>query len=335
MTDTSEDPEQAELFDAVETDVRDVPLDAIEPTGDTTASLDNAISNLGTVSFPLLQLAEDEEYGYRIVDGRRRIAALRKQGAEEVTAHVVGPEFDTEADALTAVMNIVRKPNPVEEARAISRLIDNGYTPESLSRIGIPMQTVKKRMRLAKTPPAIRRGVRDGDIAEGTAEKVANLSPSLQQECATHYEEEGKLRRKDVKEIRQSDVKQQTEYMEDRLFDTPDVGQEQAAEGAEGVESGPMPEGEGEGKGDAHPAETGVEVPTDADAFQDYIQIAGAVRGYVVGEEYETAEEAVQDAVAAGTKLGLSPEETVSLLLTPPSHFLGNEGREEIEDLLS
>jgi len=329
MTHDVDDTEQGELFDAVETDVQEVPLDAIEPTQDSTASLDNAIANLGTVSFPLLQLTGDddeaEDYSYRIVDGRRRIATLRAQDAESLTAHVVSPEFDTEASALTAVMNIVRNPNPIAEARAIKDLIDNGYTPESLARIGIPKQTVKKRLRLAEAPTEIRAGVTAGDIAEGTAEKVANLSEALQRECAEHYEEEGTLRHKDVKEIRQANKRGEVEAMDDRLFSGPEVSRETAHDDAEQVETASPTDGKGDGPPTPDAPDTAIDIPTDEEAFRHFQRVAGTVRGYVLGAEnkdYDDPEQVVRDAIDTGTRLGLTPEEVVQLLRTPPAHFL-------------
>lgn len=335
-TNANPEPEadQQELFNAVESDLREVPLDAIEPTPDTgNTSLENAISNLGTVSTPILQLDEDtDEYGYRIVDGRRRIAALREQEQEEVTAHVVPPSMDAEADALTATMNIVRDPNPMEEARAIASLLDQGYTPESLSRIGIPKQTTKKRMRLWQCPDPIKEGVEEGEIAEGTAESVANLSPDLQQKCVRHYQTEDQLRGQDVTEIRQTEKKREAEDLEQKeVFDTPDVSRSTPSSGA--TEDDSSEEVESPSSSDSF--ETGVEIPSDKASFKDYIMIAGAVRTYLMGDKYDTTEEAVQGAVALGTKNDLTPEEVIELLRTPPEHFLSDEAAAIIEEQLS
>lgn len=323
MTDSAETPddEQGELFDAVEVDERDVPLDAIEPTNETApASLDNAIGQLGLVSTPLLQLEkESNEYGYRIVDGVRRIATLREQGRESVSAYVVGPEFESEAAALTAVLNIVRDPAPLREAKQIADLIEaRGYTPEALSRIGIPQQTTKKRLRLWNAPEAIKDGVREGNVAVGTAEKVANLSHSLQDECAEFYKENGKLRRKDLREIRQADREEQAGELPQKAFDTPDVCREE--DGQEDGGEAPSEDGASENEPDVL---DNIDLPTDADVFSDYIVVAGIVRKYLNDEDWDPSpEEVTQEVISVVTNMGLAPEEGLALLMAPPGHFL-------------
>ena len=325
MTDSTDTPEQGTLFESVETDLRTVPLDEIEPTEGVSDKMRAAIDVLGNVSTPIVRLTgepwEESDHAYEIVDGRRRIAALRSQGAEEIEVYAIPPDMEAEAEALTASMNIVREPNPLEEARSIAHLIEeHGYTPESLSKINIPQQTTKKRLRLWRAPEPVKEGVAEGEVAVGVAEKVANLPPELQEECAAFYEEEGTLRHKDVTEIRQADRSESAESMDDDLFDTPDVSRE-AAEG--GAEATPEEGGGEEGPEDERP-ETGVEVPQDEGAFRDYIVIAGAVRGLVVADEHESVEEAVEAAVALGKKNGLAPEEVLALLETAPAHFLGS-----------
>lgn len=332
MTDQPEEPteEQAELFDPVDSQLRDVPLDDVEPTGDTDASLADSIKALGTVSAPVLQLAETDAYAYRIVDGRRRIAALRAQGADEVTAHVVGPDFDSEADALTAAMNIVRNPNPLSEARAIANLLDNGYTPEALSRIGIPQQTTKKRMRLWNAPDAIKHGVAEGDIAEGTAEKVANLSPDLQEKCVQEYEEEGRLRGKDVTRIRQAQKQEDAQELEQKsVFDTPDVSREKPEEAESEPREGEARVGDPQpSPGDEHPT-ANVEIPTDREAFGHYLKINGVVNEHKMQGNMDSPEEIIDMALQVGEQLGLAPEEVMAHLLTPPSHFLPSDTLEQ------
>lgn len=213
---------QKELgFDRVRGSIREVALDDIEPTDnptDSDASLNNAVDALGLVSTPLIQASEHERWAFDIVDGVRRVHAARDAGTTTMHAYVLPPDVDAEADALTAIMNIVRRPSPLREAEALSDLIQAGYTKESLSRMGIDRKTLNKRLRLARAPDRIKEGVREGEIAEGTAEQVANMSRALQERCVAFYVEEGKLRRKDVKEIRQRTRDEEAEGFSDDLF---------------------------------------------------------------------------------------------------------------------
>lgn len=328
------EPDQGELFNAVDAELQAIALSEIEDVTVSNSALAESIAVLGNVSVPILQ---EQQAGlpYRVVDGRRRIAALRAQSDEDeevkIDAFVIGPGVEAEADALTAAMNIQREPNPIEEAKAISRLINQGYTPESLSRIlSIPRPTIEKRLRLSNAPAEIRNAVEEGNVAEGAAERVANLSASLQQECVQHLSDEGELRHKDIDAVRQADVEERVEQVDQTAFETPDVGRK-APDTTPGGDGSPgAPEGD---SGDESGVTADVDLPTDADCFQDYIMIAGAVREYVVGDEYDTAKEAVQGAIAAGTKRGLTPEEVLTLLRTGPAHFLDGSVASVADDL--
>jgi ParB-like chromosome segregation protein Spo0J len=201
--------------------LREIPLSEVRPnleSGD--SSIQSSVSTLGLLSVPVLQPAPtDVEYEYRIVDGRRRIEAATRSGREVIDAYVIPPDVGAEADALTFLLNLARSPSPLREAEALSDLVDSGYTPESLARLGPSLSTIKKRLRLASAPRPIKEGVRSDQIAEGVAEKVANLSGRLQDLCVEHYREAGDLRHKDVTEIRTADRNAQAERLPDNLFE--------------------------------------------------------------------------------------------------------------------
>ena len=324
MSQEKDQEEQQELFDPVEGDFQDVPLDQVQEVEDHDAAIGQSIETFGGVSTPVLR--HDPDYPdrpFRIVDGRRRITALRAGDTDTVHAFVVANGFNAEANALTAVLNIVRKPNAIEEARSIAELVDAGYTPESLSRIGIPKQTTKKRLRLWNAPDTIKAGVEQGEISEGVAEKVANMSPDLQERAVTFFEDEGKLRHKDLREIRRVGLEEEVEDMGDDLFDTPDVDRSDAVETASVPE-----EGEDEGAQEERPS-PGERSPLDTgkDSFREYIRVAGVVNEYFnpEGGAELTTEEVIEMAVDTGGRLDYDPDDVLAILNTPPSYFLHHD----------
>jgi len=223
---TTDHGEQKSLgFEEVDPEMKVVPLSDIRPNlsdGDT--AIQSSVDTLGLVSTPVLQPSPaDPDYGFRIVDGRRRIDAARDGGREEIHAYVIPADVGAEADALTFLLNLARSPSPLREAEALSDLVDSGYTVEALARLGPPKSTIEKRLRLAAAPGEIKDGVRADEIATGVAEKVANLSPTLQDRCVEYYLEEGQLRHKDVKSLRTAKRNEEASALPDTLFDTPDV----------------------------------------------------------------------------------------------------------------
>jgi ParB-like chromosome segregation protein Spo0J len=232
MTDhsDSQDPDSPQLdlgFDTVEPELKSVPLSAICPTSQSSdPAIESSVDALGLLSVPVLQPREAEGSGeenrYRIVDGRRRVDAARSVGRDVIDAYVIGAAVGPEADALTVLLNLARSPSPLREAEALSDLVESGYTPEALARLGPAKGTIEKRLRLAAAPPVIKDGVREGEIAEGVAEKVANLSKMLQEQCVACYREEGRLRHKDVKDLRTAHRNAEAEALPDALFKTPD-----------------------------------------------------------------------------------------------------------------
>jgi len=218
-------------FERVDPELKSIPITDIRPTlnsGD--SEIQSSINALGLLSVPVLQLASsDNEYRYRVVDGRRRIHAARNSDREVLDAYVIPAGVGPEADALTFLLNLARSPSPLREAEALSDLVDAGYTVEALARIGPSKSTIEKRLRLASAPRSIKEGVRRDDIAEGVAEKVANMFPTLQNQCVEHFEEEGKLRHKDVTELRKARRQEEAESLPDTLFEPPGSGEADAA----------------------------------------------------------------------------------------------------------
>jgi ParB family transcriptional regulator, chromosome partitioning protein len=133
-------------------------------------SLVESVKEQGIIQ-PVLVRRRDQGDGYELIAGERRWRAAQLAGFKELP--VVVKEADpTAAFEMALVENIQRQDlNPIEEAEAIRRLIDeHGYTQdEAATRIGRNRVTVTNCLRLLGLPPEIRAMVIEGELSEGHA----------------------------------------------------------------------------------------------------------------------------------------------------------------------
>ncbi len=108
---------------------------------------------------------------YRILDGRRRVAAAAKLGLETVPAVVVedGPE-------LTIMLHATRSENPVAELQAIQELMRAGMSEEQIARAGYAsIQRIRRIAKLNRLTPEMAERVNNAEIAPGVAFQIAML----------------------------------------------------------------------------------------------------------------------------------------------------------------
>jgi ParB family chromosome partitioning protein len=106
---------------------------------------------------------------YEIVAGERRWRASQKAGLRRIPA-VVKDVSDDKLLELALVENIQRQElNPIEEAKAYRKLIDNiGLTQDLVAeRVGKSRTIVTTAMRLLKLPDEIQRNLEDGKLSAG------------------------------------------------------------------------------------------------------------------------------------------------------------------------
>lgn len=106
---------------------------------------------------------------YEIVAGERRWRASQKGGLRRIPA-VVKEVSDDKLLELALVENIQRQElNPIEEARAYRKLIDNiGLTQELVAeRVGKSRTIVTTAVRLLKLPEEIQRNLEEGRLSAG------------------------------------------------------------------------------------------------------------------------------------------------------------------------
>jgi ParB family chromosome partitioning protein len=118
--------------------------------------------------------------GYRVIAGKRRLAALRDvyRGAEtapEIPCEVRDVDAAT-ADALSLSENFAREGmHPLDEAEAFAKLasIDCKGVAAIASEFGVSAGYVRQRMKLATLADPIKAAYRNGEIDTGTAEAFA------------------------------------------------------------------------------------------------------------------------------------------------------------------
>ena len=124
-----------------------------------------------------LVVSIDDDGGYRLIAGERRLQAARLAGLETVPV-VIREAADSELLELALIENIQRADlNAIEEAMAYRRLIEEyGLTQEETARrVGKSRVTVANALRLLQLESEIRRSLVAGEITEGHARALLGL----------------------------------------------------------------------------------------------------------------------------------------------------------------
>jgi ParB/RepB/Spo0J family partition protein len=136
----------------------------------------------------LERLADQQTGAYRILDGHRRIAALRHLGKTHVEAVVVQTGTE-DADLLTLTANVRKNLAPLELAEAVSRLVERGLTHKDVGRrIGMPRQAIDDLVNLLRLAEPLREQMRAGRLGVSAATEWTGVPPeyhaALAQLCA-------------------------------------------------------------------------------------------------------------------------------------------------------
>lgn len=129
---------------------------------------------------------------YEIVAGERRYRAAERAGLAHVPAIVVDFD-DRQALAMALIENIQREAlNPIEEALAIRRLIEEfAYTHETAAAaIGRSRSATSNLLRLLNLPDAVQRQLASGQLDMGHGRALLSLQPSDQALLARQIVEE-------------------------------------------------------------------------------------------------------------------------------------------------
>ena len=130
-------------------------------------------------------LVQGNGNGYKILDGRRRVAAAVKAGLEEVPAILIeegGPE-------ITLLAHATRSENPVAELEAIRELQRLGLSEKEIARAGYSsLGRIRRLAKLNRLAPELAEKVEAGEIAPGVAFQIASLPQEDQHRLLTDDE---------------------------------------------------------------------------------------------------------------------------------------------------
>ena len=133
---------------------------------------------------PLLVREEDD--GYELIAGERRLRAAKKAGLAQVPV-VIKRIGDSKLLELSIVENIQRANfNPIEESEAYHRLITefNLTQDQAATRVGKSRSAIANFLRLRQLPEQIKASILDASLTMGHARALLGIENSAQQLAA-------------------------------------------------------------------------------------------------------------------------------------------------------
>lgn len=178
--------------------------------------------------FQSVALVQTED-GYRWADGRKRgasvLAAYDQFGApDDVPALVFSKGTPLRlAAAITLMANLQRHESPASEMEAIEQIMADGITdPKVIARdLGVPVQTIQKRLALQALAPELRTALDEGRIYPSVAERAAKLDPERQRKLVGILEEKGTVIGHDVAEAKKVRQAEAVALLPDDVFESP------------------------------------------------------------------------------------------------------------------
>ncbi|TDK22688.1 ParB/RepB/Spo0J family partition protein [Luteimonas aestuarii] len=192
--------EAPKLEASPEDTLRTLPVDSMQPgryqprkhwDGAKLTELAESIKAQGVIQPIVVRQMPDRTF--EIIAGERRWRASKEAGLAEVPV-VVRQADDRTVVAMALIENIQREDlNPLEEAQALQRLIDefdltHAQTAET---VGRSRAAVSNLLRLLELPPAIRTLLESRQLEMGHARALLTLSPELASKLAAEAVEHG------------------------------------------------------------------------------------------------------------------------------------------------
>lgn len=157
---------------------------------------------------------------YRVIAGRRRLAAARIVGLEKIKMVLRKYEIDSVSLLVTLTENQQRSENPVAEYRALKELVSRGFMlDEIMETSGLNEAKIERLLRLDKLPDEILDGVETGKVAFGTAVQMTKLGYEKYKKLVEKFRQDGKLTGKDVHEVREAEVGEELQLAAESLVE--------------------------------------------------------------------------------------------------------------------
>jgi ParB family chromosome partitioning protein len=176
--------EEIQMFDdSQKLDVRNIPLDQIEPSPlnprglfpeKSMRELMKSIEGMDVLEPLVVRRYKD---GYQIVCGERRYKALKRLGRGY--APCIVRDMDDEQTIIAMLQeNLQREPfNPIEEARGYEQLMDLAYTQQQIAEaVGQSQTTVCQRLKLLNLHEDLQNKVLRNDLPVRKARLLADIS---------------------------------------------------------------------------------------------------------------------------------------------------------------
>lgn len=129
---------------------------------------------------PVKLVRADNDFGFTLIDGHRRLAAAQKAKLKTVPALVDDAETDPAAQLEEMIVQGVERDNlsPVEEAEGYQALLEfPGYDVAKITKVtGRSAKIVKSRLTLATLPDATKAKVHTGQVSLADAAKLAEFA---------------------------------------------------------------------------------------------------------------------------------------------------------------
>ena len=199
--------------------LRDIPIDKLvrgkyQPRrafdDELLQELAQSIRSTGLLQPLVVRPLEDGSDLYEIVAGERRWRATQLAGLDHVNC-LVNHYTDEQAAEATTIENINRVDlNPIEEAGAYQRLIDDfDYLHEEVAAaVGKSRAKITNSLRLLKIDSRVQDLLIKGDLSEGHGKSLASLDKRLQFELARKCTIYGWSVRKTEQEVKKLQAKQ-------------------------------------------------------------------------------------------------------------------------------
>ena len=180
--------------------LRHLPVDALRPgkyqprrgmDADKLTELSESIKAQGVIQPIVVRQLPDRTF--EIIAGERRWRASKQAGLAEIPV-VVREVDDRTVVAMALIENIQREDlNPLEEAQALQRLIDEFDLTHAAAAeaVGRSRAAVSNLLRLLELPPAIRALLEARRLEMGHARALLTLSPELASRLASEAAEHG------------------------------------------------------------------------------------------------------------------------------------------------
>jgi len=178
----------------VDNELRELPVDLLQPgkyqprtdmNAESLQELANSIRAQGVLQ-PIVVRRLGDSNRYEIIAGERRWRAAQLAELHQVPA-VIRDVPDEAAIAMALIENIQREDlNPVEEATALQRLIDEFEMThqQAAEAVGRSRAAVSNLLRLLSLSAEVRKLLENGDLEMGHARAILSLEPELQSQVA-------------------------------------------------------------------------------------------------------------------------------------------------------